>query len=299
MQKKLISGAVFAAFASIGGQASAAMTETRTFDLNDFPAAIYGDANLTPTSTGACPADQSSPACYIKADLLQSGQTNLNANNSVIIGTVRDSNALGAHLHQGSDALDAGNRMIHTHADAGGIYVRMRDSSAFSLLSLELFAPGGTANPDPNGYFEILGFSDAINQAGVNSDLIAGNGTNYANRVAYQQVQGADYADSMSSLLLNNDFSNIKAFWIHFGGWGKVPYDPDLVLDEEGGVVSDGPLTAPVFNLYVDNIKLAQAGVQNPSAVPVPGAVWMFGSGLLGLLSFGKRKQRSAHQMTV
>ncbi|WP_338040198.1 PEP-CTERM sorting domain-containing protein [Methylocucumis oryzae] len=34
-------------------------------------------------------------------------------------------------------------------------------------------------------------------------------------------------------------------------------------------------------------------GSKTPSAVPVPAAVWLFGSGLLGLISSAKRKSKT------
>ncbi|MGY6276963.1 VPLPA-CTERM sorting domain-containing protein [Methylomonas sp. MgM2] len=286
MQKNIITTAALAALASVGGQASAAMTQTTTYNLNDFPTAVYGDANLTPTSSGLCSIAGDFGPCYGSGDAAPPGEPALNSPNYVVIGTVRDSSSEGAHIHNFSDPLDPANRMIHYHADSGGIYFRMRDQSAFSFLSMNIAAPSA-GNPDPNGYWEILGFSDAIN-----ADLVGGDGTNYANSVAYQRIDQAtfDYSNPASPFTLNSSFGDVSAVWIHYGGWGKVPYDPDLegYFDEDTGefvIISDGPLTTPEFNLYVDNITLS-----TPTAVPVPAAAWLFGSGLIGLISFGRKK---------
>ncbi|OHX34070.1 MULTISPECIES: hypothetical protein [unclassified Methylomonas] len=283
MNKGIFGVATATALLSVMGGANASMTTMVTYNLNDFPVAVYHDSNVTSTASGACPAEPGrSGNCYISNNTGATPASSV-TENVIVAGTVRDEADSGAHVHQEVDDLDASNLKIHYHADSGGLYVRMRDKSAFSLLSINLEAPEGTGNPDPNAYWEILGFSDAINPS-----LTAGDGTNYANRVAYQTLPSTfDWSDPSSPLLLNDDFSNISAFWIHFGGWGKVPYDPDAVYDDEGLLVSDGPLTTPVFNLYIDNITMAAAGTVNPpSNVPVPGAVWLFGSGLLGLLSY-------------
>jgi hypothetical protein len=42
----------------------------------------------------------------------------------------------------------------------------------------------------------------------------------------------------------------------------------------------------PATNQYYDNLNLGVA------AIPVPAAVWLFGSGLLGLVGVARRKQR-------
>jgi len=53
------------------------------------------------------------------------------------------------------------------------------------------------------------------------------------------------------------------------------------------------------FRAYPTNLDLARVdlgldGVSvNPVVVPIPGAVWIFGSGLLGLIGFSKRKKQA------
>jgi hypothetical protein len=69
-------------------------------------------------------------------------------------------------------------------------------------------------------------------------------------------------------------------------GFVGVDHGSDLIsyaiIDTNGGI-------------YVDNI-IYQSGVSAgpPSAVPVPAAVWLFGTALIGLVGFGKRKARIA-----
>jgi hypothetical protein len=52
----------------------------------------------------------------------------------------------------------------------------------------------------------------------------------------------------------------------------------------QGTVMQNGPFAG-------DNITFSFEGTVSASAVPVPAAVWLFGSGLLGLIGVAKRKK--------
>jgi hypothetical protein len=65
---------------------------------------------------------------------------------------------------------------------------------------------------------------------------------------------------------LSGDFSNVNAVWIHFAGFPTTPTN------------------GKTFLMVLDDVVVT-------SAVPVPAAVWLFGSGLLGLFSFGRKKR--------
>ncbi len=57
-------------------------------------------------------------------------------------------------------------------------------------------------------------------------------------------------------------------------------------------VAGQGNLFAYQFNVDTDNVAGSGAVVSNvaPAAVPVPAAVWLFGTGLMGFLGLAKRK---------
>ena len=176
-----------------------------------------------------------------------------------VVGVVEVPTNLGAHLHRTGPETD---RAIGYEADTSGIYLRADDNSAFGLVSLDFSAPISPENPDngPNDFWEILGFDTA-----VNLDLESGDGTNYATRVAYQTVaNGFD-----GTLVLDPAFANINAFWIHYNGYPSVPLD------------------GKSFFLEVDDINLTAAAV---APVPIPAAVWLFGSGLLGFAASARKK---------
>jgi hypothetical protein len=76
-------------------------------------------------------------------------------------------------------------------------------------------------------------------------------------------------------------------------GFVGIDFGSDLI----SYAIIDTSLTLPQpgIEIYVDNI-IYQSGVSAgpPSAVPVPAAVWLFGTALIGLVGFGKRKARIA-----
>jgi len=72
--------------------------------------------------------------------------------------------------------------------------------------------------------------------------------------------------------------------------WGAAPtqgLNPDLIFNWLG--VDQIRFTAGVntFGLGIDNVNV------NVSAVPVPAAVWLFGSGLAGLIGASRKKKQA------
>lgn len=67
------------------------------------------------------------------------------------------------------------------------------------------------------------------------------------------------------------------------------------------GMVDDGiggdPMTSAAFSAFNANFDILSVHfdsfVPTPSAVPVPAAVWLFGSGLLGLVGIARRKKKA------
>ena len=89
---------------------------------------------------------------------------------------------------------------------------------------------------------------------------------------------------------------------------GTLPLVTDTVVDSTNGDVGIGgsPMpTAPFpgFNANFDIMSMHVTGCTDTgtgtdacqvAAVPVPAAVWLFGSGLLGLVGIARRKKRSS-----
>ena len=68
---------------------------------------------------------------------------------------------------------------------------------------------------------------------------------------------------------------------------------PGAICDTEGNFIgADASAPGSAFNENGELINLEGTVVQNLSAVPVPAAVWLFGSGLFGLLAVARRKKQ-------
>jgi hypothetical protein len=82
-------------------------------------------------------------------------------------------------------------------------------------------------------------------------------------------------------------FSNIQSSYY----WTGANYENDLTGNSAWDFwMSDGlkNLTTKNTNLYAWAVQSGDVGT---SAVPLPAAVWLFGSGLLGLIGVAKRKR--------
>jgi hypothetical protein len=76
--------------------------------------------------------------------------------------------------------------------------------------------------------------------------------------------------------------------------WQTFTFNTNLAADAGGGVsllfkADCGANPTCRFDAIIDNVTIDTA----VSAVPVPAAVWLFGSGLLGLVGVARRKSRS------
>jgi len=90
-------------------------------------------------------------------------------------------------------------------------------------------------------------------------------------------------------------------FNLIFNGVEAQPFTIDITSDTINGTVgfipdSEGDIN---FNLYAPNWRISglDMGYQSieVSAVPLPAAAWLFGSALLGLIGYSKRKGAKAH----
>lgn len=259
MNKKLINTLLFGALAGVSQIGSAAISTQTKIDFTGAVSSYFGKANLAPEGDGSCTEN-----CWLEKGM--------------VVGTVLDTFESGAHLH----ALGSGTVVnFGYHNDSAGIYVRADDSSAFSLEKFRLESPASLENPNANGSYtyydedleedvivdavagpddvwEIYGYSSALNET-LDTD------TNSGNWIVKKTVTNG----STGNVLFDDDalWQNISAFWIHYKGYQQTPDN------------------GQVFQMKLDNIY-----VNAPVTVPVPAAVWMFGTGLIGLVSFGRKK---------
>ncbi len=269
MNKKIINGLLFVAVVvSANGAANASINTETTIDFNSMgDSAYFGLANTaTLGPNGTCLTG----TCYNE--------------DGMVVGIVQDTSLIGStgsHIHRVGNATNA---RLGYDSDSSGIYMRAQDSSAFSLTTMNFRSLATQSNPNATGsytyedgngdiqsvtsvagvndYWEILGYSSATNPG---LDTAPNSGSWIARQIVTNGFNGV--------VTLSSAFSNISAFWIHYHGYTQYPTD------------------GKAFSMTLDNIK-----VNAPASIPVPAAVWLFGTGLMGLLYSGKRK---AGQMAV
>jgi hypothetical protein len=272
-KNKIINGLLFGVLAGMSQIGSAAITSETILNFNkgnpDSPTiestpgnlgliltGYSGSANVLPEANGRCAG---------------SGPTDCYYEDGLVVGIVKEATDNGAHLHGLGSST---NRRVGYESDSTGIYIRAQDSSAFSLTSLRFLASASTKNPDangtyvnddeetvigvagPNDYWEILGYGSALNPT-LETDN--DNGAWIAKKTITNGFSGNVFFDD------NGLWQNISAIWIHYHGYQHTPLD------------------GKQFDMSLDNVVVN-------SPVPVPAAVWMFGTGLLGLASVTRRK---------
>lgn len=174
------------------------------------------------------------------------------------VGTAAaDSPTLGtnllAHIH-GTTNQNTGTKGIAYENDSVGIVLKSVDSSNFNLNSLDLDLSETLANTY-DGNFVIASYT--INADGSRGSQIGS--INIANKSQ----------DGVLDLSLNSIFQDVGMIYMY--------YDPFTLENTNGTGIP------AAFNARIDNIDV--------TAVPVPAAVYLFGTGLLGLFSLKKKSR--------
>lgn len=246
------------------GEAATPQVASTAGNLGMTQSAYAGFANVAPQSGGLTAGTNAAGAYY---------------EDGLVVGIVQDTSNNIAHVHRGGTVND---RNVMYHSDSSGLYIRALDSSAFSLTSLNFDAVASDENPyatgtyisqssgesvtsvaGANDYWEILGYASALNPT---LDTDANSGAWIARQTLTNGFNGL--------VTLSSAFENIGAFWIHYAGYQQTPVD------------------GMQFAMSLDNVIVNAAVVPPVAAVPVPAALWMFLSGIMGLLAFGKKKDR-------
>ena len=110
---------------------------------------------------------------------------------------------------------------------------------------------------------------------------------------------GQTYYDSGFSLanLVAGDYFFTMATFANFSNGNNISqgfaYDDQapIAIADFNQPANAGNLRGTFWRINLDGVDGAVGPVDpNPSAVPVPGAVWLFGSALAGFVGFGRRK---------
>ena len=128
-----------------------------------------------------------------------------------------------------------------------------------------------------------LGFSGGINN-GIGADLVIFDGQFSVDSVfvaingSEQLIAASSFVDSGLDLMLRNAGNNFSVF--------------GAFLDLSDFGIADG---SSIFSLIIrgggESDILGVSGINGVSPVPVPAAAWLFGSALLGMFGFVRRKK--------
>ncbi len=174
------------------------------------------------------------------------------AEDGLVIGPKWDDSNFNAHIHRHQPGLSGSTKAMSYHGDSAGWFLKTADGSAFNLDSLDLSAPQSSENTFTGG----LVFN-AYTGTGTDNSI----GTFKGSQTIANFTDGNITLDSTI-------FGDINGVWVHYETYMETPTD------------------GAAFDAAFDNITTSAV-----SAVPIPAAVYLFGTGLLGLMSFGKKKQ--------
>jgi hypothetical protein len=167
-------------------------------------------------------------------------------------------------LQVGGDFYDAtfepGSPSFNSLWDADGDKIFGNDSSTFNQAPM-FWGDSGSAQSAAQAIMDALG-SSAFNYAG--------------NPVLY----GGVYYSCCDSFIVPYDFSGATNMWV----WYESA--PFLLAP-----TWDLPLNSDVFAATYVDPGAPYVSFEISAAVPLPGAFWLFGSGLLGLADIARRKK--------
>jgi hypothetical protein len=171
-----------------------------------------------------------------------------------------------------STAVNSGSQAISMDTPFGSSF------SAFLTANTSVGAGGTTEIKQANRGAGVLALGDTIN---IQFDVKGSFGpAGQLNVLSFTEFGGGG-----GTLTDNTIIAGGITDWTHFN------YDIILNGPDAGGGFSlafnpvCGAVTGCFSDIFIDNVEI------NTSVVPVPAAVWLFGSGLLGLVGVARRKK--------
>ena len=155
-------------------------------------------------------------------------------------------------------------------------------------------------------------FSGLINAATIEStDVLAGDGLTYSPDIFDLVLSAYNISDSTTNTSINESFNLSSTFVVDLGTYqGSLSVGSLLAASFADLTYSEDPFGGGTFSASLSytggSLKGSYAGgsltgnfladgsvfatVAEVQAVPVPAAVWLFGSGLLGLIGLARKK---------
>ncbi len=181
-----------------------------------------------------------------------------------------------SHIHvNGGDGNPATPTTPFIHGDVGGVFLDGSDSHdifSFRSMHIEKAILQSDTIGHPNATVTIRGFLGGHN--GMMDGTVEADGTT----MLYKG--GAQVAEAT----INNGFSGTLDLLSLHSGFGEVDYVEFFFTDFYR--IKPSSLGDTALDFEFDDIVIGSA----VSSVPVPAAVWLFGTGLLGLISHRRKK---------
>jgi hypothetical protein len=157
---------------------------------------------------------------------------------------------------------------------------------------------------DANGGYLVLGYDTAFAADGTDAADILVHGFGFAYNTPFSMEKGAIRVSASGN---GTDWTVISDYAGYSGG-GAWEANPDFTESPPGvpSIIMSINLDDAISNIYTDPVSYLKfelgdgtvehgrafftSAVEGVNAVPIPGAVWLMGTGLLGLLGM-KRKR--------
>ena len=167
------------------------------------------------------------------------------------------------------------------------------------ISSWEILDPDGIPLQDPNLYFDsnasgtVLSFGGGFVEAGAfadpewNSVFIQQTpiGDNSGSWSGVSALSAFDYTADIAALPAGYSWAGF--YWNDWNGFLEIPVLAVWDCDDDGA----GSLCNPVFAAMQSELPLPghSIGFYGVEVVPIPAAIWLFGSGLLGMIGVARR----------
>ena len=205
---------------------------------------------------------------------------------SVFLSPVISGPGDASHIHVNGGGGTGSDATPFIHGDVGGVYIDGAGTlNTFSLQSMDVnhavlqaVDANGVLIPHDNQTVTVRGYLGGVN--GMQDGVISTAGSVYGETMRYEG--GVQVA---SAIITEGDEGAAFNFLQADAGFGEVDYVEFFFTDfyrVKPSIFGDAALDFEFDNIVVGGVV---------SAVPVPAAVWLFGTGIMGLLSFGRRKQ--------
>jgi len=185
-----------------------------------------------------------------------------------------------SHIHvNGGDGNPGTPTVPFIHGDVGGVFIDGAGSlNNFAFKSMDVLGTSvlqSNSLTHPNATITVRGFKGGVN--GMMEGIVEADG------VTMKYNGGTQVA----STIIDDSFSGTYDFLAADAGFGDVDYVEFFFTDfyrQKPSSMGDGAL-----EFTFDNVMI---GAAETAPVPVPAAVWFFGTGLLGLCAARKKESR-------